>query len=402
MNKVWMAGLLLATALFSCTDPDLIGLEVQPESDRITISSLNQDNVFTVQSIEEDSIRTDETTKNLLGAIMTDEVFGEIAASFSTQLLLIEDAVDFGENPVLDSAVLTLAYDGYYGDTTVAMSVGVYELDESIYLDSTYYSDQEIAAMNLLELIQFQPNPNSKVFSETDTVGTPQLRVLMNDLGERILAASADDLSNNENFVTFFKGLQLRVENDNASESVAYFNLKNSHSKFTIYYNDTSSFDLVMGSSSARINHFEVEHALDASLHGIQSMGGYNLNLIFNDLDTLKSLLAENPVNIATLTFTVQEGTTNDYDAHPSLSLVRVNADGQKLFLPDFFEGDAHFGGALNNGKYVFNISKYLQQLVNGDITENELYLMPVGASVTANRTLLEENVELNITYTEF
>ena len=122
MNKFWMAGLLLATALFSCTDPDLIGLEVQPESDKITISSLNQENIFTVQSIEEDSIRTDETTKNLLGAIALDEVFGEIAASFSTQLLLIQDAVDFGEYPVLDSAILTLAYDGYYGDTIADIS----------------------------------------------------------------------------------------------------------------------------------------------------------------------------------------------------------------------------------------------------------------------------------------
>ena len=401
MNKVWMAGLLLATALFSCTDPDLIGLEVQPESDRITISSLNQENVFTVQSMEEDSIRTDENTANLLGAY-EDNLFGFAKAGFSSQLLLIEDAVDFGENPVLDSAVLTIAYSGYYGDTTVAMSVGIYELDESIYLDSTYYSDQEIAATDLLEAIQFQPKPNSKVFSETDTIGTPQLRVLMNDLGERILSASAADVSNNENFVSFFKGLQLRVENDNASESVAYFNLKNSHSKLTLYYNDTSSFDLVMGSSAARINHFEVAHDLDVSLYGIQSMGGYNLNLTFNDLDTLKALLADNPVNIATLIFTVQEGMTNEHDAHTSLSLVRVDAEGQKFFLPDFFEGDAHFGGTLSNGKYIFNITKYIQQLANGDITENELYLMPFGASVTANRTLLEENVALEIIYTEF
>ena len=397
-----MAGLLLTTALFSCTDPDLIGLEVQPESDRITISSLNQENVFTVQSIEEDSIRTDETTKNLLGVIMTDEVFGEATASFSTQLLLIEDAVDFGENPVLDSAVLTLAYDGYYGDTTQYVPLLAFELTEDIVLESSYYSDYQASFGDQIASSVIFPAPSTKVFSETDTIGTPLVRLKMNGLGQRILDASSDDLSNNDNFVSFFKGLHFPGVPHVSANCVMYFNLKHSQSKFTIYYNDTSSFDLVMGSSSARINHFEVEHALDPSLHGIQSMGGYNLNLIFNDLDTLKSLLSENPVNIATLTFTVQEGTTNDYDAHPSLSLVRVDAEGKKLYLPDFFEGDAHFGGALNNGKYVFNISKYLQQLTNGDITENELYLMPVGASVTANRTLLEENVELNITYTEF
>ena len=46
MNKIWMLGLSLAIALFSCTDPDLIGLEIQPQSDKITINTLDNDGAF--------------------------------------------------------------------------------------------------------------------------------------------------------------------------------------------------------------------------------------------------------------------------------------------------------------------------------------------------------------------
>ena len=53
-------------------------------------------------------------------------------ASFSTHLRLSDNAVDFGTNPVLDSAVMTLAYAGYYGDTTIEMNIQVEQLNEEI------------------------------------------------------------------------------------------------------------------------------------------------------------------------------------------------------------------------------------------------------------------------------
>ena len=72
------------------------------------------------------------------------------------------------------------------------------------------------------------------------------------------------------------------------------------------------------------------------------------------------------------------------------------------MFIRDFFEGAQHFGGTLENHQYVFNISKYLSQLMSDELPVEELYLTPIGASVNANRTLLTEEVELNITYTNF
>ena len=97
MNKIWMLGLSLVIALFSCTDPDLIGLEIQPLSDRITINTLENDGAFlSLSSTVEDSVKSDENNLNLLGAY-TDPIFGDVEAHFSTQLLLSESAVDFGD-----------------------------------------------------------------------------------------------------------------------------------------------------------------------------------------------------------------------------------------------------------------------------------------------------------------
>lgn len=403
MNKIWIVGLLLATALFSCTDPDLIGLEVQPESDKIVLSTLDEQQVFSLSSVAQDSIRIDENAYNLLGGY-SDPVFGAVGAAFSTHLIPSDNAIDFGDNPVLDSAVLSFAYAGYYGDTMNDMSINVYELATAIELDSTYYSNESFSVGELLQTATVPLRPLTKHYIDGDTVGTAQVRIPMNALGETFLASQASFESNSE-FLSLFKGVQLQLAD--AADAVLYLNLKNDMSKLTLYYkndaNDSLRYDIVMGVTAARLNHFDLEHSLDtAAYYGLQSMGGYDLKLDFLDLNHLSSLLEGKVVNKATLEFSLSEGSADDYSAHTALSLVRMDAEGKKHFLADFFEGGEHFGGALEGSKYVFNISKYLQELVAGTIEEKDLYLVPVGAAVNANRTLLDENVKLNIIYTEF
>lgn len=403
MNKIWIVGLLLATALFSCTDPDLIGLEVQPESDKIVLSTLDEQQVFALFSVAQDSIRIDENSYNLLGGY-DDPVFGAVDAAFSTHLIPSDNAIDFGDNPVLDSAVLSFAYAGHYGDTMSDMSINVYELASAIELDSTYYSNESFPVGDLLQTATVPLRPLTKYYIDGDTIGTAQIRIPMNSLGEMFLASQASFESNSE-FLSFFKGVQLQLAD--ASEAVVYLNLKNDMSKLTLYYkndaNDSLHYDLVMGVTAARLNHFELEHDLDtASYYGVQSMGGYDLKLDFVDLDYLSTLLEGKVVNKASLEFNLLEGSADDFLAHTALSLVRMDPEGKKHFLTDFFEGGEHFGGTLEGTKYVFNISKYLQELMAGTIEEKDLYLVPVGAAVNANRTLLDENVKLNIIYTDF
>ena len=157
-----------------------------------------------------------------------------------------------------------------------------------------------------------------------------------------------------------------------------------------------------MGSGAARINHFSQTHQLTDEL-AVQSMGGYNLKILL-DKDLISSLqdsLQGKPINKATLTF-YQTNATEQLSPHASISLARMDSSGSKLFVTDFFEGSEHFGGQLDNNRYIFNISKYLSQLISEELPIEDLYLMPIGASVNANRTLFTGEVELDITYTEF
>ena len=84
------------------------------------------------------------------------------------------------------------------------------------------------------------------------------------------------------------------------------------------------------------------------------------------------------------------------------MSLVRLDSSGTKYFLEDIAEGQTHFGGELEDNKYVFNVTKFMQSLMQGDYKDNTLVVVPTGESVNASRTELTQNIELNIIYTEF
>ncbi|MBT3570935.1 MAG: DUF4270 family protein, partial [Flavobacteriales bacterium] len=134
----------------------------------------------------------------------------------------------------------------------------------------------------------------------------------------------------------------------------------------------------------------------------IQSMAGYKAAIAVNNTDSIKAMLAGKAINKVTMSFDVEQGSTNEYAAHDKLFLVRVDEEGKNVFLTDYtIEGETHFGGRLEDDKYVFNITRYFYQLLNNDTYTNDLYLLPAGAAVNANRTILEKDIKLTIHYSE-
>jgi hypothetical protein len=131
-------------------------------------------------------------------------------------------------------------------------------------------------------------------------------------------------------------------------------------------------------------------------------MGGPTVKILFNDLSSIKDSLQNTVINKALLKFDVVSGYDQNLGPHASLSILRKDDNQTLLFIPDFFEGATHYGGTLENESYEFNISKYLQRLVDEDYPDSALYILPVGNSVNANRTLIEQEVTLTVTYTNF
>ena len=392
---------LFVISMISCTDPQVIGLEIQPEGEKITIFSTSDNAPFTSATKKVDSVRSSQTAYALLGHYDSDDLL-DAKASFSTHLRLSDNAVDFGINPVLDSAIITLAYAGFYGDTSIEMNIQVEQLSDEIFDTTMYFSDDVFSTVQFSNPLQhtFLPRPNTIRFRDADTVGLKSLSFNANQIGQAIIDINSENLVDNDVFVPFFKGLQFSVSNSQPSSSILYFNLIDGGSKLTIYYNDSLSYDLLFSAAAARVNHFEMQADLDLNnILAVQSMAGLEVHLEFNNLQYLKETLSEKVINQAIISLTEQN--ISDLP-HSRLSLVRMDTNETRYFLEDVLEGQSHFGGELNDNIYNFNITKFLQKLVHNNYESNTLIIVPTGESVNANRTKIYQNLELSIIYTEF
>ena len=169
-------------------------------------------------TIEEDSIITDNGPNGLIGSY-NDPKFGTFNASVYTQLRIGTVNPNFGDisSIIMDSVVLALEYAGYYGDQST-QNFEVYELNEDLHIDSTYYSftSKAIKPINLVPFGkgQITPKPTEPSIVGGDTVEA-QLRIpLDTNFAKALIAEAASGsttFANNENFVNFFKGIHIKT-----------------------------------------------------------------------------------------------------------------------------------------------------------------------------------------------
>jgi hypothetical protein len=403
MNRIISLSLIIGLIAVSCTDPNTIGLEIQPTSDNIIISSANFEGISSATE-SEDSLRTDEALNLILGKIKHDYdiEFGLNKAAFYTQILLTENNTDLGTAPIVDSVILSYTYSAYYGKLEDFTSLDVSLIEEAIYKDSIYYSNDFDMLIGNVDYVDD--------FTLSNNLSDPFLRIkLSNNFGQEILNFENEGLKDNETFLENFKGISVIA---NAQNTMLFLNPTGSNSFLKIYYHndesglDTLSLDFELGGDAARINLFNPKPLANLNQEEdkvyIQSMAGYKTKIAINNTDSLKSMLQGKSINKVTMSFDVPQGSQNEYAAHDKLFLVRVNEEGNNVFLTDFtIEGETHFGGRLEVDKYEFNITRYFYQLLNNEIYTNNLYLLPAGAAVNANRTILNKDIKLTIHYSE-
>ena len=392
---------LLLAVLFACNDPDIIGLDL-PGSETFTITNDSIEN-FTIKTISEDSLRSDESQNLLLGQI-NDPLFGENKGSFCTQMLLPYNNINTIDNVVVDSVFLTYSISDHYGDLNESedLQIAVYQLSEDIYKDSNYYSNASFnySPINLV---------TNQFINEGDSTTSSYINIqLENSFGEMLIdetggSAMVDDVA----FLEFFKGFYVEAT---ASNTILYLNPTADKSRFSIYYHEVGidtavSFDFELGGDAARINLFNKKDTNDIPPAGneifIQSMSGYKAEFDFTNLENIQTECIGKAINRVTIDFEAFENI--DYPLHEKLYLVRETNEGTIVFLTDFtIEGDEHFGGDLNNNIYSFNITRYFVQLLTNDQYTNKLYVLPVLGAANANRTILDKSkISINIIYTE-
>jgi len=424
-KALFLSAIFFLTMLFSCKKDG----KLSPDFDNDNVAIRFTD-TFSITSkvIQEDSLRTDLSTTNLLG-LYNDSIFGPMSSSIYTQLLLTGVNVDFNNsisNPtILDSITLTLDYQGIYGDVAAPMTVEVYKLSSPLDANTDYYSNSSVPhETSPIASVTFIPNINNV------------LRIKLNDsFGDSLIFHSP--YVDNTVFTSFFNGLYITVKDSvtgttipKASGSIGYFDLNSSSSVVSLYYHNndvlknSTKYDFLINSDGIKFSHFEHNYTgtdiaahlnnsptKDTTVTYVSSMAGVKTKI---EIPNIKDLTNDGPVaiNKAEIIFTVEDDTDETFAFAPSsLSLVGVDAAGDAVFLPDFFEGQDHYGGILtDNGTkktYTFNITRHIHQLIYFTATDYGMYLIANGSTTTANRAVISSenssgfNIKLEITYSK-
>ena len=392
--------ILIVVCLLSCSEPSIIGLEVQPDSEKITISS-NSSNLIDFNNESEESL-INNASLNLLGEL-EDSYFLKNKASFITQILLPESNLTLEENLTVDSVILSYNYSNYYGNLDGISSIEVRKIEQDVYSDSIYYSN-DFSYNDFAQLL----NIAEDYYISFDSLN-PLVRIkINNDIGQQILALGNTILSNNNDFLDDFKGLFVSAQ---AQNTILYLNPLATNSNFSIYYhNDLDSANTLsfqLDGNAARTNVFEKVISNDILNNKeniyIESMSGYKCNISFTNLDTLQKILSGKVVNQAIMSFELDNNLMiNDIIPHSQLHLARLDSDGNIIDLTDYLiEGSSFFGGRLENNIYNFNITRYFHELLFNGTHTNQLYLLDKSANSNANRSIIKKEVELNIIYSD-
>ncbi len=262
--------LLLLLVVVSCKKKDsILGKDVIDPYAYLNGTTTDTFDIITT-IIEEDSIITDNAANVVLGSY-NDPKFGKFDASFYTQLRLAGVNPNFGDvsTIVVDSFVLALEYVGYYGDLS-PQTFEVYELNEDLYLDYTYYAftNKNTKPGNLVpvgtELMT--PDPFNKAVVGGDSL-LPQLRIQLNtSLATALIneaTSGSTTFASNESFLSYFKGLKVKTNNGTQASGtggILYFNINSPASKATIYFTQDGvqkTYDLLINTSCADFTHVE-------------------------------------------------------------------------------------------------------------------------------------------------
>lgn len=438
--KIFMLVVItLGVYLTSCTKKgQIIGVEIRPTNE-IELGS-NDTSSIIAYSILQDSLVTSNYTRVLIGSHM-DATFGQTNASYYTQLRLQPNLVDFnfGQNAVIESLILSLSYDGYYGDTNTYQTFKVYELSEALNSDSGYYyysGDQVSHYGEELASITFQPKPNTLIIRPDSTTIEPLIEFDLlsqsSQFADKILSTPLEILQDPDKFLDYINGLCVIAEPVNQGGAILYFNLLSTRSDLTIKYRNDASADIAyeipLVDSTTRFNKFDHNDYLDASgdfkshvLAGntglgqeniyVQALAGVVTKIKFpfvNNLKTNNNIV----INSAELIVSVNED-INSILPPDRLIFVKINSDGTTSTFIDVLEGDSYFGGVYDstNLEYRFQIARYIQQLTTQGETDYGIYLKVYGGVTRGGQITLRgtnpalpapfsDRIKLKVTYT--
>jgi hypothetical protein len=427
---------LIITGLTGCKEQSSIGVEVLPAGDLITTKNTIETNIRSYTH-SEDSIRTDEPSKSLLGTF-TDSIFGNTTIGFATQFRLY-GFPEFGKNPKADSVKLYLYYRVIYGDTTTYQKFNVYELESPLDVDSRYNQKTDLMSMTSgIKMGELEYKPKIRQDSTTRDTFYQLINIPLDiSLGEKLINADSLQMINNDVFLEYFKGLYIETEKQKGRggailslEAVQQGNF-NGSALVLFYSNDSARsasggdtsliMPYIISTFSARVNNITHDYTqtpfyynlnsetVEDSLIYVQATGGLKSRILIDDLSSWKDSV-NTAINKAELIFQIDTiaSQVKRYLPPKQLLFTVVDENGKEFLPKDYVFSPSFYGGGLRKDyTYHFNITQHLQEIIDGKTGNFGFYLTPARKNNEANRVILKgstskTSIKLIITYSKY
>ena len=405
-----------------------------------------------------DAVRADSYAlqRATLGAF-TEGQFGTQKSAYVTQVRLSKYALDFGTNPVVDSVVLEIKpqYDATtktvtttdvthggqaakqtltkyeavkYGNPATAMNIDVHEIATDLGAVGTEkLSNSPVATSGLpLGTKVFSGNVYAVSINKT----SDNTALLTREAGLRIQLdknyfqtkiankSGATELSNESNFINYFKGLKISVQ-----ENDGYLiNFAPNEVTMIMYYrsggkSNTFSFDL----GSSNVHFSKISYTRSATFNAVmaninstngdpllymQGMGGPGAGIKLNGagISDLKRLYKERGAAIlsAKVRLYTDTNTWNNSYTKPVGFLVRKQ--GETDFITDLktMLGNSNYSLVKaystnsNPSYYDIDITKTIKDIVEKEAEAKDL-IVNIGEYLTSNGNLVSENYNNNV-----
>jgi hypothetical protein len=422
LRKAALAFLTGGLTLFvwsGCNNSEEVGLNLTTPGERFHYV-IDSSALVEVATLRQDSLTSEKRTSSLLGC-MNDPVFGRTYAHLLTQLRLSSNEVEFGAGAILDSAMLLMKYQNWYGDTTTIQNIKVYEMLQDIYVDTTYYSNKDISGF-------YDPSNPVANFSYRPTPDRDSVLIRMDDaFGQRLLNTDTAYLSNNTEWLKYFRGLYLEAQTTEQDGSIISYNFSGGKSRLTLYYHNDSSdslkYEIVINSNCTWMNLFSHDYSrstiqaqINDSVYShplafLQGSSGLRGHVKISFPDTVMAKLESGiAINKAELILKVAEDPNlARFERPKTLRVFNAKADGTNEFIDDLTLGEAYYGGIYDEetGTYRFNIGRHIQNLLHPDPSQRKdntgLFLVLSEERTSAARLILDNkpgSVQLILTYT--
>lgn len=404
--------ILLCWCLFSiqsCKDPAIQTKNLLTSTDKLNLAKDTLS--FTATTVLQNQLNSTDISNGMLGS-MNDRNFGISYGGFYTQCALTVTSPTFGTRPILDSVVLSLAFGTPYGQCSKPMNIYVYQLNYNLSSTASYYTNTALPVFTppIGQLLNYVPDfVDSVPVYESGGNQPPQMRIpLSKAFGYKILNADSTSLANPSTLFlqNILNGIYVTAAGPVGNGMIAC-NLSTPISAITLYYRNTDTGDTIENPFSLPLTGINFNH-IDNNYFGasvnnaiqnptannqklyLQGGGGLHDKFVLN----LGSLPKNTGINKAELVVALSQP-DSQFTAPSALSLLYIDDAGVGQLVED--ASTTVFGGYLqvdtlngvNVNRYHFNISIYMQRLLEGIHNNNGLYLEVPGANSTPARLVL-------------